>query len=75
MDLEQQYCGAPTIPPPPSRLGAPNFGDALTWHCSPRYKKHAENITIHLERLNRVNVKDAAAVLGKQVLMLDEKKI
>ena len=60
-------------PPPPDRV--PNFGDALIWHCPPRLKKHAENITIHLQCLNRLNVKDAAAVLGKQVLMFDEKKI
>ena len=61
------------MPPPPLPEG-PNFGDALIRHCSPRYKKHAENITIHLQCPNRLNKKDAA-VLEKQVLMFDEKKI
>ena len=54
--------------------GRPNFGDALIRHFAPRHKKHAENITIYLQCLNRLNGKDAA-VLGKQVLMLNEKKI
>ena len=62
------------MPPPltPS-TGGPNFGDALIRHCLPRYKKHVENTTIHLQCLNRLNKKDAA-VLEKQVLMFDEKK-
>ena len=59
---------------PPLRPGGPNFGDVSTRHRPPRYKKHAENITIYLQCLNRLNGKDAAA-LGKQVLMFDEKKI
>ena len=54
--------------------GDPNFGDALIRHCPPRFKKHAENIIIDLQCLNRLNGKDAA-VLGKQVLLFDEKKI
>ena len=58
---------------PYPRPGGPNFGDALMRHCLPRYKKHAENITIYLQWLNRFNGKDAA-VLVKQVLMFDEKK-
>ena len=37
-------------------------------------QKHAENIAIYLQCFNRRNGKDAA-VLGKQVLMFDEKKI
>ena len=57
-----------------ARPGGPNFGDALIQHCPARYKKHAENITIYLQCLNRFNGK-GAAVLGKQVLMFDEKKI
>ena len=68
----QQYSGAPTNAPP--HPGGSNFGDALIRHCSPRYKKHAKNITIYLQCLNRLNKKDAA-VLEKQVLMFDEKKI
>ena len=56
------------------RPGGPNFGDALLRHCPPRFKKHAKNMTIYLQCLNRLNRKDAA-VLGKQVLMFDEKKI
>ena len=51
-----------------------NFGDALIGHCPPRYKKHAENITIYLHYLNRLNGKDAP-ILRKQVLKFDEKKI
>ena len=39
----------------------------------PRFKKHAEYITIYMQCLNR-HGKDVA-VLGKQVLMLNEKKI
>ena len=54
--------------------GGPYFGDALIRHLPPRLKKHAENITIYLRCLNRLNGKDAA-VLGKQVLMFNEKKI
>ena len=62
-------------PPPPPRHGEPNFGDASARHCPPCYKKHAENMTIYLQCLNRLNEKDAA-VLGKQVyLVFDEKKI
>ena len=57
--------------PPPYR--GPSLGDALIRHCSPRYKKHAENITIYLQCLNRLNKKDAA-VLEKQGLMFDEKR-
>ena len=60
------------MPPPPT--GEPNFGDASIRHCPPRYKKHAGNITIYLQCLNRLNEKDVA-VLGKQVLTFDEKKI
>ena len=70
VSLTQQYCGAPTNAPRPVEA---NFGDALTRHCPPRFKKHAENLTIYLQCLNRLNGKDAA-VLGKQVLMFDEKK-
>ena len=62
------------MPPPPHQPGGPNFGDALIRHCPPLFKKHAENITIYLQCLNQLNGKDAA-VLGKQVLMFDEKKI
>ena len=58
---------------PLQMLGGPNFGDALTRHCPTRFQKHAEN-TIYLQCLNRFNGKDAD-VLGKQVLMLNEKKI
>ena len=54
--------------------GGPNFGDALIRHFPPRFKKHAENIAIYLQCLNRLIGKDAA-VLRKQVLMLNEKKI
>ena len=68
----QYNCRAPTNDPP--QPGGPNFRDALIRHCPPRYKKHAENIKIYLQCLNRFNEKDAA-VLGKQVLMFDEKKI
>ena len=60
-------------PPPPFPTGGPNFGDVLIRHCPTRYKKHAENITNYLQCLIRLNGKDAA-VLGKQVLMFDEKK-
>ena len=59
---------------PPFRPGEPNFGDASIRHCPPRNKKHAGNITIYLQCLNRLNEKDAA-VLGKQVLIFDEKQI
>ena len=59
---------------PPSRTGRSNFGDALLRHCPSRFKKHAENTTIFLQCLNRLNEKEAA-VLGKQVLLFDEKKI
>ena len=52
----------------------PNFRDVLIRHFPPRFKKHAKNITIYLQCLNRLNGKDAAA-FGKQVLMLNEKKI
>ena len=58
----------------PPRPEEPICGDALIWLCPPRFKKHAENITIYLRCLNRLNGKDAA-VFGKQVLMFDEKKI
>ena len=51
MSLVQQYCGAPTNSPP-HRPGGPSFGDALVWHCPPRFKKHAESITIYLQCLN-----------------------
>ena len=71
--LIQQYCGAPTNTPLP-QPAEPNFGDALIRHCLPRFKKYAENVTIYLQCLNRLNGKDVA-VLGKQVLMFDEKKI
>ena len=54
--------------------GGPNFGDALIRPFPPHFKKHAENIIIYLQCLNRLKGKDAA-VLGKQVLMLNEKKI
>ena len=56
------------------RPGGSNFGDALLQDCPPRFKKHAENVTIYLQCFNRLNRKDAA-VVGKQVLMFDEKKI
>ena len=58
----------------------PPTGGAELWRCvgtallTTLQKKHAENITIYLQCLNRLNGKDAA-VLGKQVLMFDEKKI
>ena len=58
----QQHCGALRM------SERPNFGDVLIRHFPPRFKKHAENITIFLQCLNRLNGKDAA-VLGKQVLM------
>ena len=64
MSLVQQCCGAPKNASP--RPGGPNFGDALIWHCPPRFKIHAENITIHFQCLNRLNVKDAAVVLGNK---------
>ena len=54
--------------------GGPNFGDASTRHCPPRFRKHAENITIHLQCLHRLSGKDEF-VLGKQVLMFDGEKI
>ena len=60
--------------PPSPRPGGLNFGDASKRHCPPRYKKHAGNITNYLQCLNRLNWKDAA-VLGKQVLIFDEKNI
>ena len=72
LSLIQQYCGAPTNPLPPDR------GDRIS--KMPRYgtahhaAKHAENETIYVQYLNRLNGKDAA-VLGKQVLMFDENKI
>ena len=40
---------------PPYRPGESNFGDALIRHCPPRNKKHAENITVCLLRLNHLN--------------------
>ena len=54
---------------PPFRPGGPNFGTAH--HAS----KNMQNIiTIYLQGLNRLKYGKDAAVLGKQVLMLDEKK-
>ena len=72
----QQYCAAPTnaYPPPTPPTGGTELQSCFLRHCSPRLKKHAENITIYLQCLNRLNGKDAA-VLRKQVLMFDEKKI
>ena len=59
---------------PPPQQGLLICEDALIWLCPPRFKKHTENITICLQCLSQLNGKDAA-VFGKQVLMLDEKKI
>ena len=59
---------------PSPRPGRPNFGDVLMRHCTPRHRKHAKNITIYLQWINHLNGK-VAAVLGKEVLMFDEKKI
>ena len=74
----QQYCRP--LQMPSLRPGGTNFGDALIRYCPPRFKKHTENITIYLDCVNRLNTKlidftCSAAVLGKQVLMFDEKKI
>ena len=70
--LIQQYCGARANAPPP-RPGGPNFGDALIRYCQPHYKKHGENTTLYLQCLHRLNGNNAA-VLGKRVLMFNEKR-
>ena len=60
------------LPPPDRRdrfSDMPRYGTAH--HAT---KKQAENETIYSQCLNRLNGKDAA-VLGKQVLMFNEKKI
>ena len=49
--------------PPRPRPGGLNFESALIWHCPPRFKKHAENLTIYLQCLNRLNGMDAAVQL------------
>ena len=62
VSLIQQYCGVPkNAPLPPT--GGSNFGDVLIRHCPPRFKKHAKDITIYLQCLNRRNGKDAAVQL------------
>ena len=73
VSLIQQYRRSPTNAPSP-RPGGSICGNALIWPCPPRFKKHAENITIYLQCLNRLKAKNAA-VFEKQVLMFDEKKI
>ena len=72
MSFIQQYCRPPTNASSP-RPGGPICGDALIWLCPPRFKKHAENITIYLQCLNRLKAQNAA-VFEKQVLMFDKKK-
>ena len=66
---------APTnVSPPTGGTELRRCFDTALPKCSPRYKKHAKNITIHLQCLSRLSGEDAA-VLGKQVFMFDEKKI
>ena len=67
----QQYCGAPRNAPPPTR--GTELRRCVDTRLPTTLQKHAENITIYLQCLNRLNGEDAA-VVGQQVLMFDEKR-
>ena len=72
MSLIQLYCGAPIQMLPSLPTGGSELWGYLDTALLIRFKKHAENVTIYLQCLIRLNGKDVA-VLDKQVFDYDEK--